>query len=286
MNLFTLPDDFTPGRHQSPPPIAVQNYFSAGSGQTTKIRLRYPVFSFLREGEKSVFYPQRQAHIGNDHFLMLPAHRCVMAEKQTGRQRYHSILFYFSPQLLTSRESLPGHTPATDTRPVTPVAIAYDDYLNRFAESLLHAPEDEDFLRLKLEELLQYLRRRFPQQLSLFLRQTISPEESLLRDIVNRNVLSGLSVEELAFLCHMSVATFRRHFSRIYGISPREWLKRERMKLAARALAGEGKSPSQIYGKLGFANPSAFGRAFRRHFGQTPGEYRRRMSDREHNLSD
>lgn len=285
MNTFTLPDDFSPGHRQQPPRIAVEDYFSTGSGQSLKIHLRYPLFSFLREGRKSVFYPAGHTHIINDHFLMLPAHRCIMTEKQTGPQRYHSILFYFSPQLLASLDISRGRPPVP-SHGALPLAIAYDDYLRRFAESLLHAPADEAFLTIKLEELLHYLQRRFPEQLTAFLHQALPPGENLLRETVKKNVSTGLSVEELAFLCHMSPATFRRHFKRLYGMPPREWLKRERMKLAARAMASEGKSPSQIYGELGFATPSAFGRAFRRHFGQTPGQYRRQMSDAEHNLSD
>ncbi len=284
MNTFTLPDDFSPGRPQ--PAIAVEDYYSTGSGQSLKIHLRYPLFSFLKEGRKSVFYPARHAHITNDRFLMLPAHRCIMAEKQTGPRRYHSILFYFSPQLLASLDISRRQQSAAVAGPVSPLAIAYDDYLNRFADSLLHAPADPAFLTLKLEELLQYLQRRFPRELASFLRQTLPPAQDHFQETVRRNIGTGLSVEELAFLCHMSVATFRRHFNRAFGMSPRAWLQRERLKLAAQALAARGASPKQIYREAGFATPSAFGRAFRRHFGQTPGEYRRRMSDTEHKLSD
>ncbi len=284
MNTFTLPDDFSSVRQQ--PEIAVENYFSTGSGLSLKIHLRYPLFSFLREGRKSVFYPARHVHIANDRFLMLPAHRCIMAEKQTGPHRYHSILFYFSPQLLASLDIARQQKPADREQPASPLAIAYDDYLNRFAESLLHAPADPAFLTLKLEELLEYMQRRFPRELSLFLQQTLPGGGDLLYETVMQNIETGLSVEELAFLCHMSVATFRRRFNRLFGMSPREWLKNERMKLAARALTADGASPAQVYRNAGFATPSAFSRAFRRHFGQTPGEYRRRMSDTEHKLSD
>ena len=65
---------------------------------------------------------------------------------------------------------------------------------------------------------------------------------------------------------------FREHL----GTTPARWLLGRRLDAAARLLADTGRPVERIARDVGFADASAFGRAFRRATGETPSGYRGR----------
>nr|WP_281064986.1 AraC family transcriptional regulator [Asticcacaulis solisilvae] len=84
---------------------------------------------------------------------------------------------------------------------------------------------------------------------------------------------NGLSQEELAFLCHMSLSTFKRRFQAVYDMSPGQWLHRRRLDYAAHLLKVERRKASDIYFDVGFATLSSFTQSFKSHYGVTPKAY-------------
>jgi transcriptional regulator GlxA family with amidase domain len=71
-----------------------------------------------------------------------------------------------------------------------------------------------------------------------------------------------------------------RHFARLFrseiGMTPAAWVEAARVS-AARALLEDGtRTPKQVAAECGFANPDTLRRAFCKHVGVTPAEYRRR----------
>lgn len=82
------------------------------------------------------------------------------------------------------------------------------------------------------------------------------------------------SAREWAAAGHVSVRTLERSFRDETGLSFREWRARCRMR-AARGLLAQGEAPGSVAQLVGYADPSAFGRAFRVETGLTPGAYLR-----------
>ena len=71
----------------------------------------------------------------------------------------------------------------------------------------------------------------------------------------------------------------RAHFSRVFalseGLPPAEFVLAERMRRAARLLAGAAGQPvKEIAGMCGFEDPNYFAKVFRRFFGTSPTEFR------------
>ena len=84
-------------------------------------------------------------------------------------------------------------------------------------------------------------------------------------------VHSNLKLEEIAFLCNMSLSTFKRHFVNEYNVSPGKWLKNERLQKAKEMLE-QGEKPSEIYLDFGYNNLSNFSVAFKNKFRISPSE--------------
>jgi len=82
------------------------------------------------------------------------------------------------------------------------------------------------------------------------------------------------TLPELAALCHMSRATFARHFEEALGRSAADVLTDVRMTLAGRLLA-QGNAPVAEVGEtVGYQSDAAFQRVFKRHVGMTPAQWR------------
>jgi AraC family transcriptional activator of mtrCDE len=84
------------------------------------------------------------------------------------------------------------------------------------------------------------------------------------------------TLEELAELCHMSRATFARLFTKAAGMPPAELLTQLRMQTAAQLLGQDGATSARVAEAVGYQSEAAFSRAFSRHHGVGPGEFRRR----------
>lgn len=86
------------------------------------------------------------------------------------------------------------------------------------------------------------------------------------------------TVESLGEAAAMSRSSFAKHFAEAFGLSPMTFLHRLRMERAAEMLAADESSIDAIAIKVGFSSRSHFSRAFKKHTGVSPNEFRERAS--------
>lgn len=85
-----------------------------------------------------------------------------------------------------------------------------------------------------------------------------------------------LSIEEMAQACGVTRHHFGRVFRRENGIPPGRYLERVRMRRAAQLLLGGGLPVPVIAEECGYRDSGYFNKVFRRTYGVTSGEFRRR----------
>ena len=130
----------------------------------------------------------------------------------------------------------------------------------------------ENLLSVKFEELMLYLIQKYGRKFELYLHSLIGNQSSQFKRIVESKVHSNLKLEEIAFLCNMSLSTFKRHFIKAYQISPGKWLQDKRLKKAKETLEEGQLKPSDIFLDFGYNNLSNFSIAFKNKFGFSPSE--------------
>ncbi|MEU4655268.1 AraC family transcriptional regulator [Streptomyces sp. NPDC023723] len=81
-------------------------------------------------------------------------------------------------------------------------------------------------------------------------------------------------VSELSAAVGMSRTAFTRHFTRVLGKPPRDYLTEVRLARAARLLRESDAPLAVIARELGYSTEFAFGAAFRREYGISPGRFR------------
>lgn len=84
------------------------------------------------------------------------------------------------------------------------------------------------------------------------------------------------ALEEMARVAGSSRAAFAERFTTLLGMPPAQYLTSIRMLRARLALAEGQASLSQIAESAGYQSEAAFSTAFKRHFGRSPGAFRRR----------
>jgi AraC-like DNA-binding protein len=91
---------------------------------------------------------------------------------------------------------------------------------------------------------------------------------------VRAHYAERITGEQLAHVARISVRSLQRRFRRVFGMSPHEYLRRVRVRLACYEVVHSQAPFSAIAARHGFADQSHFCREFRRLVGQTPLHYR------------
>ena len=94
-------------------------------------------------------------------------------------------------------------------------------------------------------------------------------------DYVKEHLTEHLTIDKLSALACMSKATFFRVFKREFGLTPVEFIIRERLAEAKRLLRHPRAAVTEVCLRAGFNNLSYFQALFKKHEGVTPGEYKK-----------
>lgn len=95
------------------------------------------------------------------------------------------------------------------------------------------------------------------------------------QEILREHLDGNVRVQYLAQECGLSVSHFARAFRVSFGLSPIQWLIRQRVNLAQELLRNNKLTLSQIATQAGFADQSALARTFSKQIGTSPGRWRR-----------
>ena len=241
----------------------------------SKVNLSLHMFSFLQKGKKQVHFADSSVAVNIEQSLLIKSGNCLWSELMDNDDVYYCKLFFFSESKL--RDFLRKHSQFTPKEEETPsyFIIENDAYIHSYLNSLSNVADAptifmENLLEVKFEELMLYLLNKYGQAFETYLQSLISKERSAFKRVVEKNVYSNLKVDEIAFLCQMSLSTFKRNFIKEYKTSPGKWLQDKRLR-KAKDLIKEGKlKSSDIYMDFGYNSLSNFSAAFKNKFGKSP----------------
>jgi AraC family transcriptional regulator len=97
-------------------------------------------------------------------------------------------------------------------------------------------------------------------------------------DYMHAHIDEPISLEELARVASISKYHFVRLFSTATGLTPHRYLVGLRMRHAAELIRASADTVQEISAACGYASPGQFARAFKRHHGCTPTQFRREVT--------
>jgi len=107
-----------------------------------------------------------------------------------------------------------------------------------------------------------------------FFQGLLDPRIAKAVQLIHQNANTPLTLDNLASAAGMSRSAFAYHFKTVTDLSPIAYLTQWRMCLAHDLLQSENLPVWKTAAKVGYASEIAFSRAFKRHFGVSPGRVR------------
>lgn len=281
MKIRTLPDDVPLAHEELSSPIIFYHFTSLKDSVREMSHLGCNAFSLVVSGAKTMLFAEKKVQISDREIHLLSSGNCIASVTISEEKKFESVLIFFSDEVLS--DFFREHSAAVkslkrkNSQPF--LEFEKDEFIVHYIESLLltlgrNKRLTEAMKKVKFHELLLYLLETYPEQLLSF-RQSegVSDAEMKIRKVMEVNKDHHLSVDELAFLCDMSVSTFKRHFKSIYQTTPANWLNDHKMRQASVLLRQRKEKPGEIWHQLGFETHTGFTKSFKKYYGCTPKDY-------------
>lgn len=276
MSVLQIPEDLKLEKSQ---PILVYEHRSSKSVERQQIILNQNTFSFLTDGKKEVMSAHQSIAIGPTQFLVMKAGHCLMTERLSRGKTYRSVMLTFSNEMLLKflrKQRIPKPSASAQTV----FSFPTDGFVLNFIESLLtiselSQPMQSKLLEVKLEEILLYISEIHGADFLYALAANSDRATQKLIRTIESNQFSKLTIKELAFLCDMSVSTFKREFTRQFATSPIKWFQQKRLAYAHHLVHQEHRKPSEVYYEVGYENLSSFIQAYKQQYKATPRQHRK-----------
>lgn len=185
-------------------------------------------------------------------------------------------MVYVQPQAMAELLGRPGEG-LEITQPVI-----HDPRLRSALRGLLDRAESwtaeaADVHRLAFEEaLVQALGRLLDGHATVRPEPPANADMQQVRQRLADDWLQAPSLAELAVMTGLSRYQVLRRFEKAFGVPPHAWLLQQRAE-RARGLIQAGMGLAEVAACCGFADQSHMNRVFMRHFGFTPGAWRRAL---------
>lgn len=276
MPIENIPEIYIQDKSKKPD-LFVYDFKMDNDVVKSKVNLGMNMFSFLQVGKKHVHFAGTSIAVNKDQSLLLKKGNWLWTELLDTDATYYCKLLFFSENILKEfiEKHLKTKHKVIDEGPY--FTISNDTYIASYINSLSTISEAppaflQNLLSVKFEELMLYLIQKYGVGFEIYLQSLVIEEITPLQRMVESKVHSNLKLEEIAFLCNMSLSTFKRRFLSEYKVSPGKWLKNHRLEKAKEILSQGNLKPSDIYLDFGYNNLSNFSIAFKNKFGVNPSE--------------
>jgi AraC-like DNA-binding protein len=284
MKVFNLPDDIFLDKTALDSSIIIHHYCSNSGNFKEKSILHRNAISLVISGQKTMNFLEKAVYTNDKEIHFLSAGNCIASMDTSMQNVFESILIFFDNKELVEFYVANASFIDKFKKNCTSGESGYisfnkDNYIVNYINSLQltlskNGQLSEKMKRLKLQELLLYLLENHTETFLSFRNpDTISQTELTIRKVVDANVLSKLTIDDMAFLCNLSTSSFKRYFNKIFNASPNAWLLERKMSIAAQMLKANKEKPGEIWFKLGFETHTGFTKAFKKQFGQSPTAY-------------
>jgi len=274
MPIENIPEVYLKTNEQDPE-LFVYDFKMTNDVVKSKVNLSMNMFSFLQVGKKQVHFADGAVAVNKEQSLLIKKGNCLWTELLDNEEVYYCKLLFFSEKELKSFLNKHSTIDQNISEETPYFIIENDSFIITYLNSLTSIGQTNSnfknkILSVKFEEIMLYLLDKYGKKFELYLHSLISKESSSFNKVIESNVYSNLKLEEIAFLCNMSLSTFKRYFISEYKVTPGKWLQDKRLQRAKEILQEGPLKPSDIYLDYGYNNLSNFSIAFKNKFGVSP----------------
>ena len=241
-------------------------------------------FLYVLEGENHSYSEEEHLHLQKDEGVLMKCGNYLydgVGDQRSGQFGLLAVHFY--PEVLKAiyGREIPdflksGLTPSSSNM----TQIKANVLIRKFVDEILYyleSPElhTDELVTLKLKEIiLLLLKTENADKVLEIIQNFFSPRLFSLKEVVESHIFSALTISDLATLCGLSLASFKRDFQKAYQDSPANYIKNRRLEKAAELLLINTEPVSGIAYDCQFNNLAHFSSSFREKYGLSPSEYR------------
>ena len=168
--------------------------------------------------------------------------------------------------------------PSDSVIPVEPDAVLDTYFQSVFSYFGQEQKPPAALLELKFRELIMsVLSSANNQRLSAYLLSLCRKNRVCLQEVMEKNFIYNMKLEEFARISGRSLASFKRDFIAVYNTTPARWLLRKKLEYAKQLLQVTDKNINELSFDAGFESASHFIRSFRRQYNVTPLQYKKSL---------
>lgn len=257
------------------------------SAKFNRLPKRFPeneaCFLFLSQGAFRFRTPNNLLTFNEGDAMLSKCGNYFLENANMNKKNDHSVISatcaFFYPEMVKSffqtDLSIQSFQNNFDAKKVDiePLIKSFVDSINFILDN--PGAANESFILTKLKELLLLLSKtEKAESINAFVSSLFMPYEYNFNEIIQQNLYSNLSQEELAHLCNISLATFKRRFTETYKQSPAKYMLQKKLEKASELLKFQTKPVSEIAYECGFESISGFDKAFKCYFNKSPSDFR------------
>lgn len=198
----------------------------------------------------------------------------------SGSEECEAIAIFLYPDLLKViyKDEVPSFL--QEDKVPKPKKLIGNQLLEQYMNNLMiyfEEPEvmDDQLGILKLKELMMILLKSANHEnIRKLLSEIFTPVNVKFRQTIEQNLFNSLSLEQLAFICNMSLSTFKREFKKEFDETPARYIKNKRLEHAAVRLVSDQEPITTIAYESGFQDITTFSANFHEKYLVSPSNYR------------
>lgn len=247
-------------------------------------------FLYMLKGETQFQSDDLRMQVPANHALLL---NCLQSGKQiadSNNSDSEIVIVTFHPDVLKKiyDKEIPRIFQKNETvSNQSNTKINNDFLIQKYIEGLLFYFENpslvnDEILVLKLKEIILLLSQTQDAGIiQVILSQLFSPAAYTFKQVIEANLFSQASIEELARKTNLSLSTFKREFRKLYNDSPANYIKNKRLEIAAELLLVSDERITDIAFECGFNDLANFTRSFHEKYNISPSNYRATVNKTE-----
>lgn len=278
---YVVPNFFIDNKHQSlhqAGSLYCLNYMSKTKSDFVSIRTTMHCMIMMLEGEKIAHLKDGDISISSSEICFLTQNNYFLSERLTKEGKYKSLLVYFDDDFVADFvQKYKIDVRSSQQKDVVTVNYKRKEYYHHCLKDLsryLMSELDAHFIRLKVEEILLHALREKPKELGQFLATILASSQDRIKYILESNIDLLKSIEDMYRITRLSEGALRRYIKKIYRVTPKVWLDRQRLERSVVMLKNTDQSISQIAAECGYSTVSWFIAQFKNQYGQTPKVFR------------
>lgn len=227
------------------------------------------VLSYTIQGEKFIMVNNHKFYLREGDLIYIPKNVITFTNISVDGDSYKS----FNIEL--NNEELKNYLPITNQETMNLAFEPFVIYKNYEIKAIFDQFIDNDLKKNLAIGYRKLLNDLIAQLNPLLLynqtkREINNVEMMLISNMIVKTIYEDLTIEQMAFYCHMSLATFKRKFKMVFGISPQKWILNNRLETAYFQLKTNNMNVTEVAYLTGFDNLSHFSYSFKKHFSISP----------------